>query len=229
MITRHLHRCARVLVLLTLTGLVRGVAAQDLTVSSDLARSESVYAIDNVTVRNGATLTIAGGSVLNASGTVQVTGSSTILLQGKNTDGQMHGVGVTINAADVQVDAGSHISADGQGYIGTAGPGAGGSDQFCNGASAGSGGGYGRAGGTDKGGAPGGSTYGVPLAPIDLGSGGGNNPAAGCGVTTDAMLGPTEGASAATMSRRMISDVETPNREKNSDARHYDGERFPMP
>ena len=38
-------------------------------------------------------------------------------------DGQWAGVGVTINAANVTVDAGSKITADGQGYVTGCGPG----------------------------------------------------------------------------------------------------------
>ena len=95
--------------------------AQDITISSNTAWPEGVYRFDNVTVNSGAILTIAGGSTINVAGTVTVTGGSTILLQGKNTsaqvDGQWAGVGVTINAADIQIDAGCAISADGQGYV----------------------------------------------------------------------------------------------------------------
>ena len=175
--TRYIHRSAPVLLLLTL--MARAVAAQDLTISSDLALSESVYTFNNLTVNNGATLTIGGGSTLTINNSLMVTGNSTILLQGKNTaglvGGQFQGVGVTINAANVQVDMGSTISADGQGYAGGQGPGAGHWDAMNDSAG---GGGYGGAGATHQGNA-GGAAYGSPLAPTDLGSGGGNAQTAG--------------------------------------------------
>jgi hypothetical protein len=67
---------------------------------------------------------------------------------------------VTLQAASVQVDSGSSINADGQGYILSAGPGDGGSS------SGGSGGSYGGLGGYNPG-----STYGSAPMPVDLGSG----------------------------------------------------------
>ena len=189
-------RSGSLLVLLTLTGLARGAAAQatptpgDLSVSANLTLPEDVYAFVNVTVSNGAVLTLAGGTVLNASGTLRVMDDSMIVVQSKNTGGGMsQGIGGTINAGGVTVEAGSTISADGQGYIGTAGPGAGASDQFCNAAAAGGGGGYGGTGGSQESGASGGPTYGSPVAPTDLGSGGGNNPAAGCGQNSTVNAG----------------------------------------
>jgi hypothetical protein len=91
-----------------------------------------------------------------------VTGNSTILLQATNTTAQVNGMwqgaGVTLNAGSLQVDAGSSINADGQGYISDAGPGA----------TSGEGGSYGGAGGDGYAT----SLYGAAAMPVDLGSGG---------------------------------------------------------
>ena len=78
---------------------------------------------------------------------------------------------VTLECANLTVDPGSSISADGKGYGSDSGPGAGqsGSGQFSSG---GGGGGYGGSGGASNG--QGGSTYGSVTEPVDLGSGGGN-------------------------------------------------------
>jgi len=160
---------------LTMGGAAEGVSLGNVTVSSDTDWVEATYEIENLTVTNGATLTIAGGSTVNVAGATTITGSGRILLQGKNTSGQVEGqwlgVGVTINSTDVQVDAGSAISADAQGYLGGFGPGSGGSDAALHG---GSGGGYGGVGGRagDDFNA-GGAAYGDAFAPVDLGSGGG--------------------------------------------------------
>jgi hypothetical protein len=81
---------------------------------------------------------------------------------------------VSIQAANVTIAAGGIISADGQGYMAQAGPGAGGNNN------GGGGGGYGGNGGSAFGGfGPfnnGGGTYGSLLLPVDLGSGGGGDP-----------------------------------------------------
>ena len=107
---------------------------------------------------------------------VTVTGNSTILLQGMNgsaqVNGQWQGQGVAITAGSVRFDAGSSISADGQGYIGVtcannaSGAGPGGGPYNCN--NAGNGGSYGGLGG----GPDPASIYGSDFAPFDLGSGG---------------------------------------------------------
>ena len=130
----------------------------------------------SVTVTNHATLTLASGTTLEVDGTLSVLGNSTLLCPAINTTGQVSnqwaGVGVTINAPNVMVAAGSSISADGQGYAGGApntkgsGPGGG-----LNGIYNGGGGGYGGAGA----GSLGGASYGSLMTPTDLGSGGGGN------------------------------------------------------
>jgi len=141
-------------------------ALADVTISSNTSWPEGTYQIVNLTVNNGATLSIAGGSTVNVSGTITVSANSTILFQGKNTTDQVGGlwagVGVTIHAGNVQVDNGSMISADGQGYETSKGPGAG--------LSASDGGSYGGRGANNSG-----PTYGSSLTPLDLGSGGGAN------------------------------------------------------
>jgi hypothetical protein len=118
----------------------------------------------DVTVENGATLTLGGGASLTVAGTLRVTGNSRVLVQSKNNgglvDGTWQGVGGTIAAHTLQVDLGSQISADAQGYTTFQGPGGG--DFYMKG---GTYGGSGRNNTTP--------TYGSPLTPTDLGSGGG--------------------------------------------------------
>jgi len=85
---------------------------------------------------------------------------------------QWMGVGVTINASNVLVEAGSEITADDQGYVASTGNGVGpgGPAEFGWG-NGGGGGGYGGAGGTAAGWVnSGGSAYGSVLEPVDLGS-----------------------------------------------------------
>jgi hypothetical protein len=131
--------------------------------------SGTTFASNTVTVTAGGNFTVGGGSTLNISGAVLVTGNSMIVLQSINdaaqVNGTWQGVGVTLTAGSVQVDAGSSINADGQGYLASAGPG---------GAPPGSsaGGSYGGLGGVGDGVPPGG-IYGSTTTPSDLGSGGG--------------------------------------------------------
>src|SRR5271163_2794144 len=82
-------------------------------------------------------------------------------------NGTWQGAGVTLNAGSVEVDSGSSINADGQGYVASAGPG---------GAPAGSsaGGSYGGIGGSGSGPTPAAPIYGSDTMPTDLGSGGGS-------------------------------------------------------
>jgi len=115
-------------VVLTAGAAIADPPSGDVVISANTSWPEGTYQLESLTVNSGVTLTIAGGSTVNVSGTVLVTGASTILLQGKNTTaqvaGQWQGTGVTINAGSITVDAGSKISADGQGYAAGAGPGA---------------------------------------------------------------------------------------------------------
>ncbi len=87
------------------------------------------------------------------------------------------GEGVTINAGDVTVVAGSQISADGQGYIGAqskcsngAGPGGG---RGTNNSYGSSGAGYSGVGGRSRNDSAG-VSFGDLIAPVELGSGGGS-------------------------------------------------------
>ncbi len=131
--------------------------------------SGTILASNTVTVSAGGNFTVGGGSTLNISGAVLVTGNSQIVLQSINNtalvNGTWQGLGVTFNAGSVQVDSGSSINANGQGYVASAGPG---------GAPVGSsaGGSYGGIGGVGDGVAalP---IYGSDTTPTDLGSGGG--------------------------------------------------------
>ncbi len=136
----------------------------DITVSSDTVWPEGEYRLGSLTVTGGATLTIAGGSTVDASGAITLRDNATILLKGKNRSGQVEGqwagVGVTINAANVTVESGSKISADGQGY--TTGNGPGGSSDYTKGGTHG-----GRGSGNTS------MVYGSATAPVDLGSAGG--------------------------------------------------------
>jgi RHS repeat-associated protein len=128
--------------------------------------ANSNIAYNSITVQNGATLTVGGGSTITVAGSILVTGSSSMVLQSINNAAQVNGtwqgVGVTLNAGSVQVDAGSSINADGQGYVALAGPGAGPQGN-------GIGGSYGGLGG----GQTANLTYGSASAPTDLGSGAG--------------------------------------------------------
>ncbi|NVN93010.1 MAG: hypothetical protein HXX11_20780, partial [Desulfuromonadales bacterium] len=138
----------------------------DVVISANTTWPEDTYQVTSLTVNNGATLSIAGGSTIHVTETVTVSGNATILLQGKNNSaqvgGQWAGVGGTINAANVTVDAGSKITADGQGYITGCGPGGAAVSAYTSGGSYGG-----------KGGGSSGPTYGSALAPTDLGSAGG--------------------------------------------------------
>jgi len=125
---------------------------------------------NSIAVTNGATLTIGGGANVTLTTGLTVGGNSTVIVQAENNsalvNGHWQGVGATINAANLQVDAGSAISADSQGYTGSCsspgrGPGGG-----VNNAASGS---YGGVGGYN----PATSTYGAQLHPLDLGSAGG--------------------------------------------------------
>ena len=123
-----------------------------------------------VTMSAGSTFKIGGGSTLTTD-SLQIAGNSTLLLEGKNTSGRVNGawagVGVTVYAGSIQIDAGSKISADGQGYVSKTGSGNGPGGA----ANSSSGGSYGGNGG-GTGGRP---TYGSSLTPTDLGSAGGED------------------------------------------------------
>jgi len=154
-------------------GLMGGGGAIDLIVTSDTVWESGDYLFKNLSIVNGATLSVGGGSTITVEGAFVIAGNSTLLCRGKNTeqqvDGVWAGVGVTINAANVTVESGSKISADGQGYAGAAivpaaglGPGGGSGGDWAGGGS------HGGIGGSRSG-----PAYGSTLAPVALGSGGG--------------------------------------------------------
>ena len=127
---------------------------------------------------NAATLHLAGGSVLQVTNTISLASNALMFCQGKDVAGQVNGswtgAGVTILTSNVTVEAGSRISADGQGYAsqGVAytdgiGPGYG----QGGGVHAGAGGSYGGRGGHgDSYYYQSSGTYGVALGPVELGS-----------------------------------------------------------
>ena len=138
----------------------------DVVVSSNTTWATGTYNVTSLTVNGGAVLTIGGGSTVTATNAIAVAGNSSIVLQSINNTAQVsgtwQGVGVTLQAGSVQVDSGSSINADGQGYVTNAGPGGG---------IYGSGGTYGGLGGNADPTIV--TTYGVAAMPVDLGSGGG--------------------------------------------------------
>lgn len=147
---------------------------------------EGGYTLGSLRVENGVVLTIGGGSSVTVTGAVTVTGNASIVMQGKNTSGQENGqwagVGVKLTAGSIQVDNGSKISADGQGYSGTG----------CNASAYGPGGGPLNCNNSGNGGSHGGqgagpnqsamTLYGSATAPEDLGSGGSGGYAVGPGA-----------------------------------------------
>ena len=66
----------------------QGAQAQDIVISSNTTWAEGTHDITgNLTITNGATLTVAGGSTVNVSGNLTLAENSTLLLQGKNNTG----------------------------------------------------------------------------------------------------------------------------------------------
>ena len=130
-------------------------------------------------IDGGATLEIAGGGGVRVAGDLSVLDSSTVVVGTANrsaqVDGAWAGVGGTIEAANVTVDATSRIHADGLGYTGTdtagSGPGGGAGDRSSG--HGGGGGGHGNAGSGGRNSYAGGVAYGLPLEPAEPGSAGG--------------------------------------------------------
>ena len=141
----------------------------DVVIASNTTWAAGTIQVNSLTVKNGATLTVGGGSTVTVAAGVTVTGNSSIVLAGANTTAQVggswQGAGVTIDAASIEVDAGSTINADGQGYVAGAGPGG----APVNSSAGGS---YGGLGGDGYPNIASGPTYGSLTAPTDLGSGG---------------------------------------------------------
>ncbi|MCX7019199.1 MAG: hypothetical protein NTY46_09490 [Candidatus Sumerlaeota bacterium] len=153
--------------------------AADVVVDTSQAWVEGAYVMDNLTVTNGATLTIAGGSTIVCNATLRISGTSQIVTQVKNryapVDGQWAGQGARITAQNMIVDPSAALSADTQGYAPgnpAAGPG---------GATGNSGGTHGGIGGNGAWGWSNTSIYGDAQAPTTPGSGGGSYDALGGG------------------------------------------------
>ncbi len=129
----------------------------------------------DVTISNGATLTINGGITADLSSLTLGNGITDGFVTAKGDT--LNNLGVTINVdGNVEVKASSSISADGQGYTGGGSPGSNGNGPGggVNASAAGGGGGYGGNGGVPSSvpAATGGIAYGSIDQPIDLGSGG---------------------------------------------------------
>jgi hypothetical protein len=126
---------------------------------------------------------VSAGATLNAReynlGSLIVTDNSVLTLASDVSAAGFQGVKIT-TSSDFTIDAGSQISADGQGYAGGQGPRAGATADLD--VTYGGGGGYGGQGGNGDGVAQGGVTYGSATEPTDLGSGGGNDGGAGGGA-----------------------------------------------
>jgi hypothetical protein len=132
-------------------------------VPSDSCTIPSAQTFDSMVLRNHARATVNGA--LNVSGQLLLTGNSVL------THSAGHEEGLSIDAGDVRIDAGSAIDATGRGYSGalvdygvTLG-GIPGSQRGTGGSYGGKGGGY---QGNDSG-----LVYGDPRNPVFLGSGGG--------------------------------------------------------
>ncbi len=132
------------------------------------------------------TMTVGGNSTLNVpNGLLLVKNGSTLTPLGYytiSTSPSYNGRGLTINAKNVTVDAGSKIDASGQGYAGGTGTNGSGfgpgyaqsNSYFAGGGSYGGHGGYYSL-------YTGGDTYGVDKKPVDLGSGGAGSYSSGTG------------------------------------------------
>lgn len=119
-------------------------AAQDLIVSGNTSLGPGTFVYDRVVVLPGGTLTLLSDPNLNPP----------------------WGLGTTILANEITVEANGAISADAQGFPSGQGPGAGGPSGYHAG-------GAGHGGRGETGSGLGGLPYGDPLAPVALGSGGG--------------------------------------------------------
>ncbi len=131
----------------------------------NIGNGSSISITTNLNVSGASVLTVGGGTTLSVANGIAVTGNSSIVLQSANNTAKVNnawaGVGVTLQAGSVQVDSGSSINADSQGYVSGAGPGDGPAAYGSSGGSYGGLGGY----------VPG-ATYGSAPMPVDLGSGG---------------------------------------------------------
>ncbi|MDY6987285.1 MAG: hypothetical protein SWQ30_04435 [Thermodesulfobacteriota bacterium] len=135
-----------------------------------------------LSIETGGTLISAGD--LNVGTTLTVETGGTLVLVGNPYDDSPSGSGPTITSADVVIESGGSINADGKGFSAEDGPGKGSVVSYY-----GSGAGYGGIGGDSYLGASGGLGHGSASSPTALGSGGGNGYA-----LTSAPGGPGGGA-----------------------------------
>jgi hypothetical protein len=134
--------------------------------------------IGKLNVLENGTLYLGGGVTL-AVDDLLVTTNGQVVCQSRDAAAQVGeqwlGRGVIVIAGEITVDEGGKLTANGQGYSGSAGTGngPGGGTGVNNSSAGGGGGGYGGAGGKPESGFQGGPAYGSALEPIDLGSAGG--------------------------------------------------------
>ncbi len=110
------------------TAVLAQAPSGDVVISANTTWPTTSYSVTSLTVQSGAVLTVGGGSTVTVANGITVSGNSSIVLQSINNTAQVNsvwaGAGVTLQAGSVQVDAGSSINADGQGYARNKGPGA---------------------------------------------------------------------------------------------------------
>ena len=133
------------------------------TIDTTIDPNDITYEDDNITV-DGCILTVDGAHAFNSLAVI----NGGVLTHSANADQQVYTLDLTI-ANDVMIDADSAIDVKGRGYASVQGPGAGVSQ-----GSYGSGAGYGGNGGRSIYMPTAGSGYGDVVAPMDIGSGGGN-------------------------------------------------------
>jgi hypothetical protein len=164
------------------------VSSSNLLVSSNMTISTDATYPD-ITVRDGATLTLQGDITLTATGTICVAGTSSTCASGSSGAGGIllipsSGL-VTIKASDMNIESGGQISSDWRGCAAAVGCGSGGigvgGSSTGSGAGGASHGGRGGNSGNSSGGKGSLSTYGSSTFPITRGSGGGNGDATGVG------------------------------------------------
>ncbi|MBM3882369.1 MAG: hypothetical protein FJ387_22045 [Verrucomicrobia bacterium] len=131
-----------------------------------------------VQVGAGGSMHLGGGATLYADALTIATNAIVVGLSHGHTgqaNDQWAGRGITIVADTVTVEEGGRLSADGVGYAGTAnqGNGPGGGTGSRADTAGGGGGGHGGPGGAPQSSFSGGTTYGDPEQPLDLGSAGG--------------------------------------------------------
>jgi hypothetical protein len=132
-----------------------------------LFQTPSCATSGDLIVADGETCSLAAGEYTFNS--VIIESGGTLIALGNTTLNQ----GVTINSSNITIEAGGRISADGTGYQGTTGNGAGPGGGKKISAGPGSGGGAGHGGIGENAGGAGGDAYGLTNNPTALGSSGG--------------------------------------------------------